>query len=214
MKRIITGHFGSGKTEISMQMARASAAAGRAAVLVDLDVVNPYFTSSAHRCALEAAGVRVVAPVFANTNVDNPALTAGVRAALIDPFGDVVVDLGGDSVGAAVMGSLAGLLDEKAGYEFLMVVNVYRPFTQTPERIIAQMETIEQRARIQITGWINNANLLEETRPEHLYRGDAVLREVSALTDRPIIYHCGWASLLHDCTRPLSGQPLLIHKER
>ncbi len=210
MKRVLTGHFGSGKTEIAMQMARDLAAEGREVVLVDLDVVNPYFTSSSHCSELEKEGVRVVAPMYANTNVDVPALTAGARAAFRSPLCDTVVDLGGDSVGAAVMGSLADSLDQAEHFAFLFVVNVYRPFTQTPEEIIQQMERIEPRARMCVCGLVNNANLLGETLPEHLYHGEAVLKEVSRLTGRRILYHCGTRQILNQC-KNLSGEAVIMH---
>ena len=184
-RTIITGYFGSGKTEIAMQMARDRSENGQKVVLVDLDVANPYYTSSAHRAALAENGVHIVVPTYANTNVDVPALTAGVRAALLDPSCDIVVDLGGDIAGATVMGSLANLLDQAKDVALLLVVNVYRPFTQTPEAIQKLMGQIESRAKMRITGLVNNANLLDETLPGHLYRGEAVLQEVSCLTAGP-----------------------------
>ena len=100
LRTIITGSFGSGKTEIAMQMAKNLAVAGRKVALIDLDVVNPYFTSSAHSEALESEGIRVVSPGFANTNVDAPSLTGGIYAALLDHNADAVIDLGGDAVAA------------------------------------------------------------------------------------------------------------------
>ena len=210
-RTIITGYFGSGKTEIAMQMARDRSENGQKVVLVDLDVVNPYYTSSAHRAALAENGVNIVVPTYANTNVDVPALTAGVRAALLDPSCDIVVDLGGDIAGATVMGSLADLLDQAKDVVLLLVVNVYRPFTQTPEAIQKLMGQIESRAKMRITGLVNNANLLDETLPGHLYSGEAVLQEVSCLTGRPIAYHCGTAPVLEDCKQSLTGQPVLLH---
>ena len=110
-RTIITGYFGSGKTEIAMQMARDRSENGQKVVLVDLDVANPYYTSSAPALRLRKTGYILWCQRTPNTNVDVPALTAGVRAALLDPSCDIVVDLGGGYCGCdgdGLFGELAG----------------------------------------------------------------------------------------------------------
>jgi hypothetical protein len=209
---IITGAFGSGKTEIAMHFARAIAAREGRSALIDLDTVNPYFTASAHVDALTSDGVRVVSPAFANTNRDVPALGAAARAALMDRGVSAVVDLGGEAAGAVVMGSLAGALrDMKA--ELLLVVNVFRPFTRTVEEIVRMMEEVEAHARLRVTGFVNNANLLGQTRAAHLSEGERLLTQASALTGRPIAYHGGTAATLEECGDTLSGAPLILSLE-
>lgn len=211
MRRIITGYFGSGKTEIAMQMARDQAAKGNKVTLIDLDVVNPYFTSSAHKNTLVSSGVHIVSPGFANSNVDAPQLTGGIHAALVDRESDVIVDLGGDATGATVMGSLVPLIRPGFEFIFLLAVNTFRPFTQTKEQIKALMEDLEAHARLRVAGFVNNANMLDETEPEHLLQGDRILREAAEMTGRPILFHCGTEELIEANHGKLSGQPVVLH---
>ena len=74
---VVVGHYGVGKTNFALNLALDAAAAGRAVTLADMDVVNPYFRSSEYAAVLDAAGVRLVAPVFAGagTSLDVPSLT-------------------------------------------------------------------------------------------------------------------------------------------
>jgi hypothetical protein len=207
---IVTGQFGSGKTEIAMELARSAAIEGERTVLLDLDVVNPYFTSSAHCDELGRHGIKVVSPVFANTNVDVPAISGAARAALLDKDAAVIVDLGGDAVGAAVLGSMADALGRGGEAALLLAVNVYRPFTQTPETIIKLIDAIQTRARLAVTGLINNANLLEQTNIGHLHHGEAVLSEVAKRTGIPVAYHSGTQAVLAQEGSGLSGIPLVL----
>ena len=67
---VVCGHYGVGKTNLTLNIALDAAAAGRAVTVIDLDVVNPFFRSSDYRALLDERGIRRVAPVFAGTNVD------------------------------------------------------------------------------------------------------------------------------------------------
>ena len=112
---VLTGNFGSGKTEIALALAQRCAAQGERVKLVDLDVVNPYFTASGHREAMERQGIEIIAPAFAGTGVDVPALTGSVRAAFVDQQARLLFDLGGDPVGATVVSSLLPLIQRAGG---------------------------------------------------------------------------------------------------
>ena len=146
---ILTGNYGSGKTEIALEMARRLAAKGRTA-LVDLDIVNPYFRSSTQRQALEALGVKVYAPNFAGTNLDLPSLPGEIIAVFEDPDVQVVFDVGGDATGAAALGRYHRYF-EREGYELLYVVNACRPLSGTPEEIAGLLDipaaTVRTRLR-------------------------------------------------------------------
>ncbi len=214
MKIIITGYFGSGKTEIAMQMARDRKRAGHSVTLVDLDVVNPYFTSSAHRDELISDGIKVVSPGFANTNVDAPLLTGGIYAALLDRESEVIVDLGGDATGATVLGSLVAAVKPQDSFCFLLAVNVFRPFTQTPDEIIELMQTLQAHTRLPVSGFINNTNLLEQTEPEHLAYGETVLQQVARRTGKPIVYYSGTAYIVAQNRGKLSGESIILQPHR
>ena len=100
---VITGNYGSGKTEISLNLA-FDAAREEKTTLVDLDIVNPYFRTGEKAEELKAAGVRVLMPTYAMTTVDIPALPAEIQSVFEVPSDRVIFDVGGDDTGAAALG--------------------------------------------------------------------------------------------------------------
>ena len=162
--RIITGHYGSGKTEFAVNYVKKlrESVDGRVAI-ADLDIVNVYFRSREKKEELEEKGIQVIA-----SNLDT-----------------AVADV--PDVGTLVLGRIKPLLDH-AEADFFMVVNAYRPNTSTPEGIIEQMENLEYAAGLKVTGFINNTNLVRETTAECLLHGDEVLKEVTKRTGVPVKY--------------------------
>ena len=180
------GNYGSGKTEIALNMALQKAAAGPAA-LVDLDIVNPYFRSGEKMALLKEAGVRMVMPTFATTAVDIPALPAEVQSVFDTPIEQVVFDVGGDDTGATALGRYAPFFAmEREATLVLYVVNACRPLSQTAEDILRLMERVAFRARLRPDALVNNTNLQGETAVEQLLRGQEVLEAVSRKTGLPI----------------------------
>lgn len=201
---ILTGCYGSGKSETAVQMALDSARLGQPTTLVDMDLVNPYFTSSRSRERLEKEGVKVVAPRFSGTGIETPSLPPEMRAALMDGPGTRIVDLGGDATGATVMGSFANIVQQME-YSFLFVLNPYRPYTGTTAEARQLMEALQGYARLRITGIVNNANMVEETEPAHLIYGDEQCRLLAGETGLPIVYHCA-PEAIADGLPPLEGE--------
>ena len=78
---LITGHYGSGKTNFAVNLALDQRKQGKTVTLVDLDIVNPFFRSSEHEDYLKSLGIAVVKPNFANTTVDVPSLPAEIYSA-------------------------------------------------------------------------------------------------------------------------------------
>lgn len=196
MKRfnIFAGNYGSGKTEISLNTALMLAKEKQTA-LVDMDVVNPYFRSAESEGMLRENGVRLIAPPYANTNVDVPVLSAEVMAAF--ECEQAVFDAGGDPVGAAALGGLFQKFDAYRGDTMLYyVVNARRPLQQTAEEIIEMMEQISARIRLGIDGLINNTNLGRETTPADLLHGQEICEKVSAQTGVPVSYVSGKPEML------------------
>lgn len=180
------GNYGSGKTEIALNLALEKAAVGKTA-LVDLDIVNPYFRSGEKRALLEEKGVRVLMPTFANTGVDIPALPADIQSVFDDPGELVVFDVGGDDTGATALGRYAPFFQrERENTAVLYVVNVCRPLSQKAEDVLRLMGRIAFRARMTPDALVNNANLQGETTAALLLRGQEVLMEVSRKTGLPI----------------------------
>lgn len=186
--RIITGHYGSGKTEFAVNYVKKlrESVDGRVAI-ADLDIVNVYFRSREKKEELEEKGIQVIASNLDTAGADVPAVSGAMTMPVINKEYQYVVDLGGNDVGTLVLGRIKPLLDH-AEADFFMVVNAYRPNTSTPEGIIEQMENLEYAAGLKVTGFINNTNLVRETTAECLLHGDEVLKEVTKRTGVPVKY--------------------------
>ena len=156
--RIICGHYGSGKTNLSINLAIDSP---YGTILADMDIVNPYFTSSEYSDVLKRNGTEIVSPVFAGTNMEISALPASVNS-LFDPDRNVIIDAGGDHTGATVLGRFSERI-RKRGYEMWYVTNMYRPATADPKDSALIMREIEHVCGLKVTGIVNNSHLKELT---------------------------------------------------
>ena len=199
MKKILVliGNYGSGKTELALHFALKAAHQGRTE-LIDLDMLNAYFRITTQRELLEPAGVHLVSPNFAGTNIEALSLPASISSAFHSDWDTVVFDVGGDAAGATALGRYhADFLQlPPAQLEVLNVVNVRRPLSGTPEKVIALMHSMQNNSRLTITGLINNSNLASESTAADLQEGYAVLREVSRQTGAPVAYTTGRSELL------------------
>lgn len=193
---VFIGNYGSGKTELAINFALDAAKTGKTE-LIDLDLLNPCFRLSERRELVEAAGVRLVAPNYASTNVETMSLSPEVFSAFDMEWDTVVFDVGGDATGATALGRFKKQFAESgAETKVLCVVNVRRPQVETAEKIIAHMAGLEQASRLKITGLVNNANLAAETTENDLLAGYEALREVSSETGVPVIYTAGMPDVL------------------
>jgi len=181
---VITGHYGCGKTNLAVNLALDLAEERGAVSLVDLDVVNPYFRSSDYTALLESAGVRVIAPTFAGTTLDVPSLSSAVSS-VFGSDGIVLVDAGGDDVGATALGRFANDIGE-IDYDMLYVINRYRNLTTTPEEAAALLTEIERASHLRATGVVNNSHLRDETTLITVLDSLAYGRETAALLGLPL----------------------------
>lgn len=195
MKRfyVLIGNFGSGKSEISLNLAINAAMAGKKAVLVDLDIINPYFRSAERKDDLARAGVELHYPVFALSGVDVPSLPPDIYSVFIGDHDVVVFDVGGDPTGATALGQYKPNFQNIApeNVEVLYVVNPRRPLSDTPEKVIDMIEKIEFCARLKVTGFINNGNLGGETSAEDLLAGYELLKPVVDEMQIPVRFTAG-----------------------
>ena len=186
--RIITGHYGSGKTEFAVNyVQRLRACTEGKVAIADLDIVNVYFRSREKKAELEKKGIQVIASNLNTAVADVPAVSGAMTMPVVNQEYQYVVDLGGNDVGTLVLGRIKPVLNH-AETDFFMVVNAYRPDTSTPEGVIEQMENLEYAAGLKVTGFINNTNLVRETTAECLLHGDEVLKEVTKRTGVPVKY--------------------------
>lgn len=189
MKRItvIAGHFGSGKTEFAVNYAMHLRKTHENVVIADMDTVNPYFRTKDAENVLEAAGVRVISPEFANTNLDIISIPGEINSVFEDDTVHAVFDVGGDDEGAVVLGMFRKQL-EKCGYDMLLVVNKNRPFTDSAESTIEMIRAIEGASGLKFTGIVSNTNLLDDTTPQLVRRGEDMCGEVSEKTGIPLVF--------------------------
>ena len=206
---VLVGNYGSGKTEISLNLALKYAARGEKVTLVDLDIVNPYFRSSERTELLQARGIRVYAPTFAMTTVDVPSLPADIQAVFADKSRRVIFDVGGDDTGAAALGQYKPYFDREA-VEVLFVVNAFRPLSGDVDAVSDLLLRVAGRSRLTPTALINNANTSWATEPQDLERGEALLHEVSARLQLPVRYLCAERALLPKLPAHLSGERLAL----
>lgn len=183
----IVGNYGSGKTEVAINLAVDRKRSGLDVRIADLDLVNPYFRTREARKALEALGIKVVLPPQEFLQADLPILSPTVAGMIRQPDGLTLLDVGGDDAGATV---LAALGDAFSGLEvhMLQVVNPLRPQTATVEGCLQIKDEIEAAARLTITGLIGNANLIDETGPPVIYDGHDFLQKLSAASGLPLAF--------------------------
>ena len=128
---LFAGHYGSGKTNIAVNYALALAKEGKKVCIADLDIVNPYFRTADSKAVLEKAGIDVVSPQYANSNVDLPALPAASYRLVQDKETYGVMDIGGDDRGAYALGRFTPFIKEENDYRMVFVFNGFRPFSST-----------------------------------------------------------------------------------
>ena len=183
---LFAGHYGSGKTNIAVNYALHLAAEGKRVVIADLDIVNPYFRTKDSAAELAAAGVDLISPQFANSNVDLPALPAEAYRLVEDKASYAIMDIGGDDRGAYALGRYAPAIREEGNYRMAFVANPFRPLTRTPEEALEVMREIEAACSLPFTAIINNANLASETTPEDVLGAAGYMAELSRLSGLPL----------------------------
>jgi hypothetical protein len=208
---IFTGHFGSGKTEVAVNFAIKLAELKGKTAIVDLDIVNPYFRTADARKELEERNIRVITSIYANTNVDVPSLPPEINSLFEEKELRVVLDIGGDDLGAkAVSRYRDEILQED--FELFFVVNTKRIMTDTPDKIEEMIYSIEQSARIKITGLVNNTNLLQDTSSSDIIEGERIIKIVSQKLNIPISFSCGFYNVINPIQKNINSNILCMQK--
>ena len=184
---LLCGHYGSGKTNIAVNLAQQLKREYPTVTLADLDIVNPYFRSKDSAAELEEAGIRLICSNYANSNVDIPALPPDLYALTDDRQMKAVIDVGGDDRGALVLGRLAPAILDENDYEMLMVINCYRPLTRDVASTIEVMREIEYVGGIRFTALVNNSNLGVETTADDVLASMRYADEVAAMSGLPVV---------------------------
>jgi len=186
---IVCGHFGSGKTNVSVSLALELKKQGKNVTLIDIDTVNPYFRAADAKELMEQNGIKCINPEFANTNVDVPSLTSDIRSVFVSAKVEnnvAIFDVGGDN-GAAALGQYKKDF-EACGYEMLCVVSKYRPLTNSPELTVEGLREIEYYARLRCTHIVNNSNIGEETTLSDVEVSFAYSDEICRISELPLAF--------------------------
>jgi hypothetical protein len=205
---VFTGNFGSGKTEVAVNYVTRLADHGADVSIADLDIVNPYFRCREVTELMEERGVSVVVPPGDLRWADLPIILPEIKGMLARRTGRTVLDVGGDPVGARVLGSLAAGFDEDE-LEVFIVLNANRPFTDTPESCIKMMEDIGRSARIPVTAIAGNTHLMDDTTWDVIREGEELVGEVSRRTGLPVRFVTADEDLLADPPSAWDGPPVL-----
>ncbi|MDY0256352.1 ATP-binding protein [Gudongella oleilytica] len=192
--RIVIGHYGSGKTEFSVNYAVKLAKMGRKVGLVDLDVINPYFRSREKTALLAEIGIKVVGSNLEGNALDVPAISGEAATPLQDKSYDAILDVGGDPAGARALGRYFPILRD-GEYDMFFVLNANRPETQSVEKAMEYIAKIEATARAKVTGIVNNTHMLKATSAEDVIRGYDLAVKVSEATGIPLRYNSCLESL-------------------
>ena len=192
---LFAGHYGSGKTNIAVNYALLLAKEGKKVCIGDLDIVNPYFRTADSKRVLEDAGVELICPQFANSNVDLPALPAEAYRLVEDKSIYGIMDIGGDDRGAYALGRYVPAIKAENNYRMVFVANSYRPLTRTPEEALEVMREIETACGLAFTDIVNNANLGSETTPETVLSAVSYMERLSDLSGLPIFAHTAEATV-------------------
>ncbi|GAA0700754.1 hypothetical protein GCM10008904_06460 [Paraclostridium ghonii] len=203
--RIIVGHYGSGKSEFSMNyITKLRDLVDTKVAISDLDIVNVYFRTREKRDFLQSKNIMPIDSSIQATTLDLPAVSAQVTAPITDKSYDYVIDVGGDEVGARVLGRFSHLI-EPGDYEMFCVVNANREQTQNANDVIKHIKSIEKTSKLKVTGLINNTHLVRETTIEDILKGQKIAKEVSKLTNIPIRYVTCLESLIPQLPATLDG---------
>ena len=183
---LFAGHYGSGKTNIAVNYALHLAKEGKQVCIADLDIVNPYFRTADSRQELESAGVELISPQFANSNVDLPALPAQAYKLVQDKRCYGIMDIGGDDRGAYALGRYIPFMKQENDYRMVYVANCYRPLTRTAAEALEVMQEIEAACGLAFTDIVNNSNLATETDVQTVLDSRDFIRELSGLSGLPV----------------------------
>lgn len=199
---LLCGHYGSGKTNVAVNMAFDLKEQYENVAVADLDIVNPYFRTKDSLEDFKEKNIRLICSEYANSNVDIPALPQDMYAITDDRTMKVILDIGGDDRGALALGRLAPQINEENDFEMLMVINKFRPLTPDAQSTIEVMREVEAAGSIRFTGLVNNSNLGEETTAEDVLKSVQYAETVSKASGLPVVM----TSVKQDLYESLKGE--------
>ncbi|RDU35256.1 hypothetical protein DRW41_19270 [Neobacillus piezotolerans] len=183
---ILAGHFGSGKTELALNLALQERKVHKKVAIADLDVINPYFRSRDAAAILNENGIELIGPSARLASSDLPVVSGEIYRVIHDPSYKIIIDAGGEKDGATVLGQYYHEWKD-IGAKLMFVLNANRPYVSTLDGIIESIKGIEKAARLPVTGIINNTNLGSETTPETILNGEFLARMAADQLGIPVV---------------------------
>lgn len=204
--RIIIGHYGSGKSEFAMNyVTKLRKEVDSNVAISDLDVVNVYFRTREKKDLLKSLDILPIYSSIDAPTLDLPAVSAQVMTPITDETYEYVMDVGGDNVGARVVGRFHELI-ENADYDMFCVVNANREYTQSVEDVIGHIRAIEKSSGLKVTGLINNTHLIRATTVDDILKGQRLVEEVSKTYGIPVKYTVCLEELVSQLPEDLEGE--------
>ncbi|MBE6871531.1 MAG: ParA family protein [Ruminococcaceae bacterium] len=211
---IVTGHFGTGKTNLALNIAMDLKKLSRKVAIVDFDTVNPYFRTSDNKEMLMEQGIDVIVSPYANTNVDIPAIPAEINSVFALDYDNVIFDVGGDDDGAVALGTLYRFF-KNVPITMLCVINGRRPLISEPKYAAEMVRNIELASRLCVTGLINNTHLQLETDAETVLESVEYAQKVSELSGKPVLMTAVYEPLCKELAKKVDGlYPVSIYAKQ
>ncbi len=185
---ILSGHYGSGKTNVAVNLALDLKKVYNKVAIADIDIVNPYFRTKDSEELLQSLGIKLICSEYANSNVDIPALPQEMYSVTDDKSVHAILDVGGDERGALALGRLVPKIKEENDYDMFYVINKFRPLTRDIPSAIEVFDEIENACKLKFTGIINNSNLGKETTPEDVISSVEIAENLAKTLNLPLIF--------------------------
>lgn len=211
--RIIIGHYGSGKSEFAMNyVTKLREEIDGKIALSDLDVVNVYFRTREKKDLLKSLDIVPIYSSIDAPTLDLPAISAEIATPINDKSYNYVIDVGGDNVGARVIGRFNHLIEDD-NYDMFCIVNGNREQTQTANQVLEHIRAIEKSSGLKVTGLVNNTHLIRSTTVDDILKGQELVREVYKLTNIPIKYVTCLENIVDELPKDLEGEifPIKIY---
>lgn len=204
------GMFGSGKTELSINWSLYLKTHFQQVALADIDTISPYFRSRDETDHMARRGVQVITPPKPLMKADLPIIAPQVGGFIQNPAYHVVIDVGGNDVGATVLGSLHHFLDAQ-NYISFFVINAQRPFSTDVESIKANIDQLSMKGRVRVDFLINNTHLGAYTDQPLIERGEDIVRQVSESCGVPFGFTAQAKDFFPANMMPHNSFPLELH---
>lgn len=192
---LIVGNYGSGKTELAINLALHQKKQGYDVVLADLDLVNPYFRTREVKVPMEKMGIDIILPPSAYLQSDLPILSPAIAGVISNPREVSILDVGGDAAGATVLGALKDVLINQS-YQMIQVLNPNRPDTSDLKGCLRIYNDIQKQTGLKITGIAGNANLIDDTTTETIVEGYQFAEAFANEVNLPLLFISGDQALM------------------